>query len=344
MKHKTFFAILALTLIATSCLKVTKKSEVATPPNKSLSPPTPTEPSDVVNLELKLTDVLISFVGNPQPNSYDMVISWPRTRDRVRLSLDGQITFDVNTAESGQKQIFNLRGGRELTVLIEILGQESHVITSETRKEKVPEDYVFPNLYKLTDHLTIAKNRVFLMNSIVTTENFNLSIQTTKLIVLDLEKGGSKSRIQNFPLDQKAAHGSHGRNGGLIRIEALSAEGDLFLTMNSEAGGDALQGNYWGQNYYCVYGTHGYNAGRNGDLLIRIQDPKNFHPYKSEPLSPGGKIAPVLNQEEPEDYPRISKYEVSSVICPQFPSPGAAAQPGKVCLTYYGQAPEVGCE
>jgi hypothetical protein len=344
MKHKTFFAIVAITLMATSCLKVTKKSEAVPQPAKAQSTPAQTQQPKVINRELRLDDVFVEFVGKPQPNLYDMIFSWPETRDRVRISLDGKVAFAVNTSERPQEGIANLQGGRKLSVLFEVLDQQSHVITSQTRDLEVPKDYVFSRDYKLTYDLNISNDRVFMNNSIITTENFNLVIKTKKLIVLDQDASVGKSRIQNFPLNLKALHGSHGRSGGSIRIEALSAEGDLTFTMNSEAGGDALQGNYWGNQSYCIYGTNGYNAGQNGDLNIKVQDPKDFRAYPNEILSLGGNIAPVLKANEPEDYPRISKYDVSSIICPQRPSIGAGSQPGKMCLTYLGQVPEAGCE
>ena len=64
MKHKTFFAVVAIALMATSCLKVTKKSEVAAQPAKLQSTPTQTQQPKVINRELRLDDVFVEFHAN----------------------------------------------------------------------------------------------------------------------------------------------------------------------------------------------------------------------------------------------------------------------------------------
>ena len=345
MKHKTFFAVLAMAIAVTGC-KVQKKSDVAA--KQAQAKPRPVQPKQVTNRELRLDDVFVEFEGQAQPNVYDMIFSWPETRDRVRISVDGQVMFAVNTSERTSEGVANLQGGRKVAVLVEILDQQYHVITSETRELEVPKDYVFPNQFKLTNHMKIQNERVFMNNSVVTTENFNLEIQTKKLIVLN------QSTIQGFIPGSKAAHGNDGRSGGLISIEAEYAEGELTFTMNSEAGGDALMGYYMtiygsgSEHVVCPLGTNGFTAGRNGDLKLKIKDISNFRHYPQETLSDGGKTAPIIqNKESINGYPQMPSHNMFGVKhydCPKRPSAGTGAQLGKICQTFSGQVPVQGCE
>ncbi|WP_409479185.1 hypothetical protein [Pseudobdellovibrio sp. HCB154] len=346
MKHKTFIKVLAVALAMTGC-KVQKKSEAAAV-KAAKTKPANTQPKQVTNRELRLEDVFVEFEGQAQPNVYNMILSWPETRDRVRISVDGQVMFAVNTTERQTEAVANLQGGRKVAVLVEILDQQYHIITSETRELEVPKDYVFPNQFTLTNHMKIPNERVFLNNSVVTTGNFNLEIQTKKLIVLN------RSTIQGFIPGAKAAHGNDGRSGGLISIEAEYAEGELTFTMNSEAGGDALMGYYMmiygssNEHVVCPLGTNGFTAGRNGDLKLKIKDISNFRHYPQETLSDGGKTAPIIqNKESINGYPQMPSHKMfggKHYDCPKRPSPGGGAQLGKICQTFSGQVPAQGCE
>lgn len=350
MKHKTFFKVLAVVIAMTGC-KVQKKSEAAAVKAVKTKPAN-AQPKQVTNRELRVEDVFVEFEGQAQPNVYNVVFSWPETRDRVRISVDGQVMFAVNTSERQTEAVANLQGGRKVAVLVEILDQQYHIITSGTRELDVPKDYVFPNQFTLTNHMKIPNERVFLNNSVVTTGNFNLEIQTKKLIVLN------KSIIQGFVPGAKAAHGNDGRSGGLISIEADYAEGELTFTMNSEAGGDALMGYYdqyanagtgaLMEHAICSLGTNGFVAGHNGDLKLKIKDISNFRHYPQETLSDGGSIAPELSKANVSSgYPQMPSfrsYNVKRYECPKRPSAGAGAQLGKICQTFSGQVSQPGCE
>lgn len=354
MTNKTFLAVVAATIAMTACLKVQKKSEVAAKQVQTQAKPPQPQRKQVNTRELRLDDVLIEFVGQPQPDVYNMMFSWPETRDRIRVSVNGQVAFAVNTSERPSEGVSNLQGGCKVSVLIEILDQQYHVITSGVRDFDVPKDYIFPNQVKLTGNMKIQNERVFMNNSVITTENFNLEIQTKKLIVLDKSSALAKSSIQNFIPGAKAKHGDDGRSGGLIRIDAEYAEGDLVFTMNSEAGGDAFKGYFYKyplagtaaimEDAICPLGTNGFAAGRNGDLNLKVKDISNFRHYVQETLSEGGQIAPTLQRGEISNYPTMPSFHVKVMDCPKRPSPGGGAQPGKICLTFSGQVPQQGCE
>lgn len=347
MKHKTFIAVILAVLTMTGCFKVQKKSEVAAKAAqtkaKQAESKTPAKP--VNTRTLRLDDVLIDFEGQMQPNVYNMMFSWPETQDRVRISLDGQMAFAVKTEERTSEAITNLQGGRQVSILVEILDEKYHVIASEVRSQEVPQDYMFPSQYTLTGNMTIQKERVFLDGSMINTANFNLTIQTKKLVVLN------KSYIQNFSEGSKALHGQTGRSGGVIRIVAESAEGDLTFTLNSEAGGDALKGFYHSfglgsgtEDAFCIRGTNGFAAGRNGDLNLQIKDIHNFRYYTQQTFSDGGLLAPLLSKDKDLNYPSLSPHKFTGNDCPKKPTPGAEAESGNICLTFSGQLPQQGCE
>lgn len=349
MKHKTFIVVALVMLTMTGCLKVQKKSEVAATKaaqTKAKQAEANSQPKKPVNTRpLRLDDVLVEFEGQDLPNVYNMVLSWPETQDRVRVSLDGKVAFAVKTEERTSEAIANLQGGRKVSVLVEILDEKYHVITSEVRSLDVPKDYVFPSDYTLTGDMKIQSERVFLNGSVINTTNFNLEINTKKLIVLE------KSRIQNFTPGAKARHGFNGRNGGVIRINADSAEGDLTFTMNSEAGGDAFKGFYFvtsiggfSKDTVCGRGTNGFSAGKNGDLFLNIKDIRNFRHYVQETLSEGGRLAPLLSEDKDLDYPSLTIENFNGYSCPNRPSPGQSAEQGNICLTFSGQIPQQGCE
>jgi hypothetical protein len=164
----------------------------------------------------------------------------------------------------------NLQGGKSYSILVEILDEKNHVITSEQRTVEVPRDYVFPRNFMLTGNMEIKNDRVFMKGSVITTENFHLTIETKNLIVLE------KSVIQSFPFSHKAGPGRIGRNSGTIRISAELAKGELDLIMNSEGGGDGKQG-FAGNNLITTRpGECGYAAGRNPEVYIEILDIIDF--------------------------------------------------------------------
>lgn len=342
MQHKTFFLYLAVAAAMTGCFKVEKKSEVATKQTQAKAPKA--QPKQAVSRELRLDDVMVEFEGQVQPNIYDMIFTWPETRDRVRISVDGQVMFAVNTAERATESVVNLQGGRKVNVLVEILDEKYHIITSETRELEVPRDYIFPKEFVLTNHLSISHERVFMRASTITTQNFNLHIKTKKLIVLET------SYIRGFADNTKAKVKHAGRSGGEIRIEAESAEGDLDITLNSEAGGDGFKGTWECSkaagsiclsNLMCPNGGHGQAAGRNGDLFVKVKQVANFRLYQQEVINTGGKVGPKFNAVTEPDYP---KFNLSQDACPAQPVQGADAVPGKICLTLAGAVPEKGCE
>lgn len=353
MKHKTCIQFLVLAAVLTGCLKVQKKDSViakaAAPKEKT---PLMQPQATVITRELRLDDVFIEQVGLKQPNIYDLVLSWPQTKDRLRLSANNQVLTVLDTKTTQQWNMANLQGGTKFDLLIEILDNESHIISAETRTVEIPKDYVFPKFLRLSNHMKIQSHRVFMSDSVVLTENFNLEIQAQQLIVLN------KSSIQNYLSEAKANVGSAGRSGGSVYIEVEKAEGDLDITMNSEAGGNGLKGFETPQcpinapmgcmlmQYHCAQGGHGFPAGNNGNLTVKVKDIKDFKLYTQEQLSLGGVKGPSMHESTPEGYPVITKIFGQKDTCVRkgVNPNGADAVPGKICLLMSGSIPQPGCE
>lgn len=340
MKHKTYFAYLVLATVMTGCLKVQKKDAVAAKATQSKAQ----TQSVTINRELRLNDIFVEFIGQRRPNVYDVLLSWPQTRDRVRVSLDGKVLFTKNTSEVFNHTLNNLAGGDKLNLLVEILKKdEDSVLSSEARDLEIPEDYVFPEQFVLDYDLKIHNNRVFMNKSVITTQSFNLEIIAKELIVLD------ESLVQGFPQGTKASPGYGGRSGGLINIEVEAAEGSLNFALNSEAGGDGLQGYYEIRTIgkdktdvltpRCARGGSGFSAGRNNHLRLKVNKAANFYSYRRPYYSEGGNPGPRLGQA-PASYPAMA----DESNCPQNPTIGAAASSGLFCIMLPGLTPEQGCE
>lgn len=354
MKHNAYFLYLAAFVLMAGC-KVQKKNDAAAASavtkTKTVAP-APVKSVEITR-ELRLDDVYVELVGQNQPDLYDVNFSWPQTRDRVRLTVNGQELAVMDTRETLEYKLENVQGGRKLSVLVSILDQQNHIIISETRDLEVPKDYIFPKKFTLSNNMTIQNERVFMSRSTVTTLNYNLTIKTKKLIILE------KSLVQNFEENQKAAPVSHGRNGGEIRIEAETAEGDLEVTLNSEIGGDGFKGmpskscpasiaiDYCHFQFNCPQGGSGWDAGKNGSLFVKINKKDNFTLYHQSTISEGGRPGPADGADTVGDYPTYNKsFGIKSPLlqCPQKPVAGLPAQEGKVCFNYPGQASEAGCE
>lgn len=348
MKHNTFLLGFILLATTTGCLKVQKKDELA----KSFQAPQ-VQVQAINNRELHLDDVFVEFIGQ-QPDLYDMKFSWPETRDQVRVSINGQVAFTLNTSDQTSEELTSLQGGRKLSVFIEILDQESHVITSEVRELEVPKDYIFPKNLRLTHPMKVQAERVFLNGSIILTENHDLEIRTKKLIVLE------KSYIQNYQYETKAKVGAVGRNGGSIYIEALVASGPLDITMNSEAGGDGYKGQETppcmhnagfgchAGSVHCSAGSKGFAAGNNGHLFVKIKEAKDFQLYPQQQISLGGAKGPNMNEVTAPDYPLIqSGFVIKTSECARpknGPHNGPNAQAGKICLLLSDLMSEADCQ
>lgn len=343
MKHKTYFAYLILAIAMSGCLKVNKKNAHTAAAKPAQTKPQTIEPKQEISRELRLDDIFVEYAGQRRPNVYDILLSWPKTRDHVRVSVNNKVVFEADTSEVLQYKIENQKGGDSFEVLIEILDSKSKILASESRAIEIPEDAVVSDEFVLTRDVKIHRERVFLLEAIITTQNFDLEIMAKELIVL------GRSTIQNYSTTAKAAVGTVGRDGGAILIDAEIAEGELLLTLNSEAGGDGLQGYYETRLVgkekneirvpKCINGGNGYSAGRNGSLRLKIKNIDNFYYYPTSTISSGGSHGPRLGQA-PLSYPSLNE----GASCPENPVYGANAKEGAVCLLTSKSTPEQGCE
>lgn len=340
MKHKTYFVYLAAAVLMTGC-KVQNKNQKAAAERKSqqLSQPKPESKQlvpQVVLPELRLDQIYVEKIGQHRPNVYDLLISWPKTKNGVRVSVLNKIEFTGQTSETQNYTITNLDGGTKVKVFVEILNENNQVVDARTFEVDIPEDLNLTDL-TLTRNMEIYHERVFMNKTVITTQNFNLVIRAKELIILN------DSKIQNFEPGTKAQPGTEGRGGGVIDIEVKTADGLLEFILNSEAGGDGLKGYYVTKTtggkekqdilvQICRDGGSGYNAGQNGDLKLAVENAVNFYHFvKDSDFALGGQSGPKLGHAPPS-YPSMKE----GTNCPSQPVAGASAQSGRKCVKLAG--------
>lgn len=339
MKHKTSFTLLVLTIVMTGCLKVQKKDE-----KKAIQARQAQQLKVTTSRELLVDDISMEYLGQPRPNVYDVKFSWPKTRDRLRISVGDQVLFSENTSEVFEHIVKDFQGGDKLTLLIEILNENEYIKKSTPKDIEIPKDHIYQGPFVLEyDTKIVDYERVFMDHAVFTTQNFKLEIKTKELIVLN------ESIIQGFTQGSKASAGIEGRSGGLVNIEANSAEGKLTFILNSEGGGDGLRGYYEIKTVgkdrtdiqvpKCVGGGNGFRAGRNADLRLKINNIEKFDYAVPEVFSEGGNPGPRLS---PASISHPAMTDESN--CPQNPIKGEPSGKGLFCLMSPDSILAQGCE
>lgn len=343
MKYTTYLVHLVAVVALTGCLKVSHKNKhsVAAKPAVKSQQVEVIQPAYLP--ELRLDQIFIEKIGQHRPNAYDLLITWPKSKSLVRISMMNKVLFTSSLNDENYK-IPDLVGGTKAFVFVEILNEKNLVVDDRTFEVDIPEDFSLTGRV-LDRNIEIRYDRVFMDRTVITTQNFNLVIRAKELIILN------DSRIQNFEAGAKAQPGQHGRSGGIIDIEVETAEGFLLFYLNSEAGGDGLQGYYVTKlsggkekqdiiTQQCRDGGHGFNAGQNGNLRLKVSRDVNFYPHaEDKSYASGGHPGPKLGHAPPS-YPSLAV----GAPCPAQPMSGASATAGKACLLLPGRVLEKGCE
>ncbi|AZZ35756.1 hypothetical protein CIK05_02715 [Bdellovibrio sp. qaytius] len=355
MKHKTYFAYLVLATLLTGCLKVKSKDEAAKATLKTktqVAQPQAVIETPITN-ELLIEEVNFNTVGQNQPNAYSINFYWLKAKSHLRISSGGKVLNVLDAKTTQEWNLINLRGGSTYSILIEILDDQDHIAGSKTLEIEIPEDRNLTKVVRLAGDMKITNGRVFMDEATIITGSFKLEIYTKQLIVL------KKSVIQNYLPDAKAKVGTAGRDGGSVFIQADKAQGELEITMNSEAGGDGFKGyespacelnaglGCMLTQVHCEVGGYGYPAGRNGDLIVKVKEAVEFDLTTPDQFSFGGEKGPSMNENAPADYPVIStRYDGTPDTCVRggVQPNGADATPGKKCLMLASPVPQPGCE
>lgn len=341
MKHKTYLSYIVLTVLMTGCLKVENKNQKNNQPEvQQLVQSLPVNS----NYDLVFSDISIVKIGQHRPNVYNVLISWPKTRNGVRVIKQNKVECMVSSGIESCT-LLDLAGGDHVTFIIEILNEDNSVVETKLYEEEIPEDLNLSGEIELSRNMEYVSDRIFMDNALITTKDFNVLIKAKELFIL------SNSRIQNFADNSKANPGNHGRNGGTVTVEAKYAEGALSINLNAEAGGDGLQGYYITrlsggkekQDYLvgkCRDGGNGYDAGVNGNLKVNIDRSMNFYSdVIPQSLALGGRVGPKLGQA-PSLYPSMKE----GTDCPSQPIAGNSGSKGRVCKILDGQVIESECD
>lgn len=189
----------------------------------------------------------------------------------------------------------------------------------------------------LTEDTIIDAERVYLTkNAAIFVQNYNLKIEAQ---IIEAEAG---SVIAHYLLGQTAELGINGRNGGLIEINSLEARGTLYLTANSEKGGNGLTG--WfrlkdGKPNDCNPGK-GKNSGQLGTIKFQTLKSQKLYLIKKIVHSEGGSIgaffADIVLINQP-NYVKDNNMHPND-NCSESPSVGTPSYGGQVCTKLQNQA------
>ncbi|NUN05779.1 MAG: hypothetical protein HUU57_08455 [Bdellovibrio sp.] len=259
---------------------------------------TPVESQSVGPAQFPADYFKVAALENPEANSYKVQLSW--------IPFDGSLYVFKNdtvvASAHGGNGVLEMyeRGGAKVELKIEVRRQGEPVAQFLSVRVQVPEDYVLSGRKKLSENLKIKAARVFIAKgTVIMTENHNLVIEANSLI-------SENAVIQNFPLTAKASREQNGRSGGAISIIAQKAEGDLFVRLNAEEGGEGKIGAVYKvmiDNRSCA-GTNGGDGGNAGSLSVQFADGAAFNlNYESVPGKSGKAGARgQLMLTGPQDY------------------------------------------
>lgn len=223
-----FFNVIALLCLftLTSCNPEFTERDVRN--NKNLT--------DTVNSKSLDQFVQVRVQPTAKPEKYMVYFSWPRIEDgkfvRVRLNKT-LIVVNPNQTDFNH-EVFH---DQTLTYTFEILDSASKIEKSFPKQIKIPRDYVVRNgQSSFNEDTRLTVNRIFISNEIpLTTNGFNIELVANELHSKD-------GVIETFAENTKAPINNDGKSGGMLKINAQLATGDLKIYMRGQHGGDGAKG------------------------------------------------------------------------------------------------------
>lgn len=224
------------------------------------------------------------FVGEPEPNQYQILLKWAPFEGTVRVVSGGKV-LDIVPGPNGGFTQSNAPGGKRVTYEVSFLRDGGSKFITRSLNVQVPQDVVVKGSLELYENQVIEGDRVFIMkNSTITTFDKNLEIRAKELI----SYGGV---INNYPMDAKASFGKNGRSGGTVNITADKASGQLSVVLRGEAGGTGKSGvksNALIESSPACPGTSGGNGGNAGSLSVSFKDGRGLNvSVENIPGAPG---------------------------------------------------------
>lgn len=202
--------------------------------------------------QLTASNVVVTFLEQPEPRSYVMKITWPEQIKRMQVIVNNKTpVIHISSNNTGSSHEELVLSEREQD--IELLAYDSlgAPISSLALKKVAPLDYVLGANLNLNKDTVINVNRFFILPSAqLTTNGYNLSITTNKLIITPPSEETkvsdrlgliSKSHIlTNLP--GAVAENEHLLKGSNISIQAKQATGHLIVSLIGYNGKDGQNG------------------------------------------------------------------------------------------------------
>lgn len=180
--------------------------------------------------------VQIRVQPTAKPEKYMVYFSWPRIEDGkfVRVRLDKTLIV-VNPSQTDfNHEVFH---NQTLTYTFEVLDNASKIEKTFPKQIKIPRDYVVrAGQSTFTEDTRLTVNRIFFTNEVsLSTNGFNVEFIVNELHSKD-------GIIETFPENAKAPTNNDGKSGGILKINAQLATGDLKIFMRGQHGGNGTQG------------------------------------------------------------------------------------------------------
>lgn len=235
----TVIALFAATLcaFAFSACAFKKDDEAAAAPKKEenvVETIKNEKAKEAANGVLTAENCKIEFAENPDPNSYRMIVSWPKSITNVSIRINGGPVVLKNNVSSAE---FPVRGDEDQSVELVAYGSISAAPLSSIvlPVARSPKDLVISSLVSMPKPLTLEGRRLYFMSGgKIQTNGFPLTIAVTKLYVSSSRASGvpftGYANIVTFAEGTIAADPSQ-LAGGNVFIHAVEAHGDLSIAM-----------------------------------------------------------------------------------------------------------------
>lgn len=255
MRASTLFAALLALSFASCSFKKNPGQD-----NTAVAPETP--PTDVIKtiqeeqerqaFEGKLTEenVSLEFVELENPNTYKMIVRWPKQIKRLQLDINDldpifkTIADDVSTYER------TVVGNQLQTVRLTAFDTLGGPISTITLKRKSPRDIIYGSTENLKKSEYINANRIyFLEQGRIITNGYDLSISANKIYILKGPESEARSDIYSRQANSQIMTNLLGTNTEVgvptssnIVVTAKMAIGHLAVLMIGKNGSDGVDG------------------------------------------------------------------------------------------------------
>lgn len=205
---------------------------------------------EAVDGKLTEENVSVHFVENPEPGSYRMVVSWPKSVPVMELRLNNG---PLVSKHNDWKHEFSILGKSDLTLEMIARGNVSNtVLSSFVKTYTPPQDLLIGESISLNSNRDMTANRIFFgPNGRVFTNGFSLTITAEKLIVQDSRTETPKetlfvdlAKIVTFPAATKTSSTAE-LAGSRVWINAKTAVGKLKIAMvGADRDGTGVSGDF----------------------------------------------------------------------------------------------------